>query len=130
MRLIAILCVLGASVSAWAGTLVQFRTAFGDLDVGLLDHEKPVTVRNFIRLVESGSYLNTFVHRCVPKFVVQGGGFSVANPASTNRVASVFAVPHFGSITNEFSVGPMYSNVFGTLAMAKTASGPVLMSHC
>jgi cyclophilin family peptidyl-prolyl cis-trans isomerase len=124
MRWLAALCALGVSASALAGTLVQFRTAFGDLDVELLDLEKPVTVQNFIRLLESGAYQNTFFHRCVPGFVVQGGGFWVANPASTNNVASVFAAPNFGPISNEFAVGATYSNVFGTLAMAKTASGP------
>src|SRR4051794_17053131 len=40
-----------------AGTLVQFRIpALGDLEVELFDQDKPVTVQNFIRYVQSGRY--------------------------------------------------------------------------
>ena len=39
---------------AQAGTLVQFRTFVGDIDVELLDSERPVTVRNFLRYINSG----------------------------------------------------------------------------
>lgn len=100
--------------SAGAGTLVQFRTVFGNLEVELYDQDKPVTVQNFLRYVKSGRYENEFVHRLVPGFVLQGGGFSLSNN-------SVISIPTFPPITNEFGVGRQFSNVYGTIAMAKTS---------
>lgn len=97
-----------------AGTLVQFRTTFGDIEVELYDQDKPVTVHNFLRYVESGRYKNEFCHRLEPGFVLQGGGFTL----SSNNI---YAVPTYAPITNEFHVGKFYSNDYGTIAMAKTS---------
>jgi cyclophilin family peptidyl-prolyl cis-trans isomerase len=95
-----------------AGTLVQFRTVFGDIEVELYDQDKPVTVQNFLNYIQSGRYQNEFSHRLVPNFVVQGGGFTL----TTNVIS---AIPTYPPITNEFSVGQKFSNVYGTIAMAK-----------
>lgn len=107
-----------------AGTLAQFRTPLGTIDVELFDTEKPVTVKNFIRYVQSGAYTNMFFHRCIPGFVVQGGGFSALNRFDTNAFTSFFYVTNFGTITNEFDVGPKRSNTYGTIAMAKLGGDP------
>lgn len=107
------------SASCAAGTLAQFRTVFGDIEVELYDQDKPVTVQNFIRYVHSGAYQNEFAHRLVPGFVIQGGGFTITNRGTTN--AQIVAVPTFPNITNEFGVGRRLSNVYGTIAMAKLA---------
>ncbi len=104
-------------VSGFAGTLALFRTPFGDIAVELFDQDKPVTVQNFIRYVESGAYTNHFFHRWVPGFVMQGGGFYLENRGATN--ATIKAVPSFGTITNEYAVGRTFSNVYGTIAMAR-----------
>ena len=114
--------------SSRAGTLAQFRTVFGDLEVELYDQQKPVTVQNFRRLVQSGAYQNTFFHRAVPGFVVQGGGYFTTRRFSTNDFAPPWShlgrVPNFGSISNEFNVGPQFSNTNGTIAMAKLGGDP------
>src|SRR6185503_1009915 len=107
-----------------AGTLVQFRTTAGDMDVELFDKDKPITVQNFIRYVKSGAYRNSFLHRCVPNFIVQGGGLRVNNPADTNFFEVYSTVPSFGAISNEFNVGPRISNTYGTIAMAKLGTSP------
>src|SRR5438477_12891419 len=106
--------------NAWASTLAQFRTTFGDLDVELYDQDKPVTVQNFIHYVKSGAYTNMFLHRCIPGFVVQGGGFSVSNRVDTNAFFpnGYRLVPNFGAITCEFNVGSRFANSFGRIAMA------------
>ncbi len=100
-----------------AGTLAQFRTAFGDIEVELYDADKPVTVQNFIRYVQSGRYVNEFSHRLVPGFVVQGGGFTITNRGTTN--AAIASVPTYPPITELVGVGRRFSNVYGTIAMAK-----------
>ncbi|HEX3721015.1 MAG TPA: peptidylprolyl isomerase [Verrucomicrobiae bacterium] len=99
---------------ARAGTLVQFRTPFGDMEVELYDQDKPVTVQNFLRYVQNGLYVNEFSHRLVPGFVLQGGGYTL----TTNTIS---AVPTYPPITNEYAVGNHYSNIFGTIAMALSA---------
>jgi cyclophilin family peptidyl-prolyl cis-trans isomerase len=117
-----------------AGTLAAFHiyigvnTYLGDVDVELFDQDKPVTVSNFIRLVQSGAYHSSFFHRCQPGFVLQGGGYYALNPLSTNLFAPPYAnlgvVPNFGNITNEFNTGPFHSNTNGTIAMAKLSGDP------
>jgi cyclophilin family peptidyl-prolyl cis-trans isomerase len=113
---IALLFTLPA---ARAGTLVQFRTTFGDIEVELYDQDKPATVQNFIRYIQSGRYTNEFSHRLVPGFVLQGGGFVITNRGTTNWATA--AVATYPPVTNEFNTGKFYSNVFGTIAMAKTS---------
>ncbi len=116
--------VLLGILPAWAGTLVQFGTPFGTLDVELYDADKPVTVRNFIRYVQSGAYSNMFFHRCLPNFVVQGGGVAVVDRSIPKTFDSFSYVTNYANITNEFNVGRRYSNTFGTLAMAKLGGDP------
>jgi cyclophilin family peptidyl-prolyl cis-trans isomerase len=120
---VLLLVFLPAAPQVISGTLAQFRTVLGNIDVELYDHEKPVTVQNFIRYVRSGAYGNVFFHRCVPNFVVQGGGFAMANPQSQAAFAldAVLHIPTFSPITNEFNSGPHLSNGYGTIAMAKTS---------
>jgi cyclophilin family peptidyl-prolyl cis-trans isomerase len=116
-----LLAAAAALAAANAGTLAQFRTVLGDIDVELFDRDKPVTVQNFIRYVTNGYYQNVFFHRCVSDFVVQGGGYFTANPQSSDPFTNAYYVPTFPPITNEFGVGPRLSNVYGTVAMAKTS---------
>jgi len=105
--------------AARAGTLAQFRTTVGNFDVELYDADKPVTVRNFIHYVQSGLYTNMFMHRVVTNFVIQGGGIFVLNRGTPSNVLAY--IPTFAPITNEFKVGAFYSNLYGTIAMAKTS---------
>src|SRR6266705_534799 len=88
---------LAATSLTSAGTLAQFRTRFGDVDVELYDQDKRVTVQNFIRYVQSGAYTNMFLHRCIPGFIVQGGGFITTNQSATNLFTAFDYVPNVGS---------------------------------
>lgn len=115
--LLAIVCFWLGQACLQAGTLAQFHTVFGDIEVELYDQDKPVTVQNFIRYVESGTFKNEFAHRLVPGFVIQGGGFTITNRGTTNW--NIVPVQTYGTITNEFGVGRKFSNVYGTIAMAK-----------
>ena len=99
-----------------AGALfVRIETTLGFVDVELFDDGAPVTVANFMNYVNDGDYDNSFFHRSVPGFVLQGGGFTFQNNLYDN-------VPADAPIVNEFD--PSRSNLRGTLAMAKTAAGP------
>lgn len=119
LGVICLLAALGGTLTA--GPLAVFHTALGDLEVELLE-DKPVTTANFVRYVQSGAYSNMIFHRWVPGFVIQGGGFYVAQRGTTN--AQLAYVPNYGAITNEFNVGRRVSNTYGTLAMAKVGGDP------
>jgi cyclophilin family peptidyl-prolyl cis-trans isomerase len=118
--------------------------------VQLFDYQKPATVANFLHYLTPASLLNGFEYnqpfanmvwdRCIPGFILQGGdydapdetnGIPPQNLASTlESIASDFTdisyytPPFAGQVDNEFGVGPVLSNTFGTLAMAKIAGDP------
>ncbi len=114
--------LLLSGLTTRAGTLVEFRTVFGPLVVEMSDEEKPVTVQNFLRYVRAGRWTNMFSHRIVPGFILQGGGYAVTNRGT--ETVGFIEVPDYGSITNEYNVGPKLSNVYGTIAMAKLGGNP------
>jgi cyclophilin family peptidyl-prolyl cis-trans isomerase len=124
-RVFCSLFVVALAQGANAGTLVQFYTRLGEIDAELYDQDKPVTVQNFIKLIQAGAYQNSFFHRCVPGFVLQGGGFFSFDSGSTNIIGPPYSnlgqVGNFGPITNEFKVGAFHSNLYGAIAMAKTS---------
>lgn len=111
--------LLATAAPLRAGTVVQFRTALGDVKVELLDAEKPVTTSNFLHYVTTGAYRDMFCHRAVHDFVLQGGGFSLSGRGTA--APTVVPVVQAAAITNEFGVGPKLSNTAGTIAMAKTS---------
>jgi cyclophilin family peptidyl-prolyl cis-trans isomerase len=117
IRSILSLLLLATALQVRAGSLVRFRSALGDVIVELYDQEKPITTSNFLAYVRAGRYTNMISHRLVPNFVVQGGGFYVENRGTpSNTVENVEAFP---VIRNEYDVGPVYHNYYGTISMAK-----------
>ena len=54
-------------------SVIRGTNLLGAMDVELFEQEKPATVRNFLLYLQSGAYTNSFFHRCVPGFAVQGG---------------------------------------------------------
>jgi len=84
------------------------------LDMALFSNRTPVTRTNFLNYVSTGNYVNSFIHRSVPGFVIQGGSFYV--DAGDN----IQEVPTNPPIANEFGV----SNTLGTISMAKADGDP------
>lgn len=114
---LGLLLLLVILIPAAAGIFVQFRTPIGDIDVELFEKDKPITVQNFLRYLTNGGFDNGFIHRWEPGFVIQGGGFFITNRNTTNDLIDV--VTSYGDILNEYSAGKIYSNTYGTLAMAR-----------
>ena len=111
-RLTLMLAALAAATPAHA-TSVIIETSLGNVVVDLYEEQTPNTVANFLSYVVDGDYSDTFVHRSVPGFVIQGGGFKWVNDA-------VAEVPTDAPIANEAGI----SNVRGTIAMAKLSGDP------
>jgi peptidyl-prolyl cis-trans isomerase A (cyclophilin A) len=99
-----------------AATTVRMMTTLGLIDIQLYDTATPLTVANFLQYVNSGAYTNSMIHRSVPGFVIQGGGFIWSD---TSPVA---AIPTAAPVQNEYSASR--SNVRGTIAMAKLGTDP------
>lgn len=94
--------------------VVTINTNKVDFDIELLKSDTPITVANFLKYVNDGDYNNSFMHRYVSGFVLQGGGFTTTSPTYTST-GQFTAVPTDAAIQNEYKL----SNTAGTLAMAK-----------
>lgn len=55
--------------------VVQVETTAGSLRIELYPQKAPITVRNFLRYVDQGFYLDTVFHRLLSGRLLQGGGF-------------------------------------------------------
>lgn len=98
-----------------SATIVEFQTVMGNFEVNLYDNDTPDTVANFLNYVNNGRFTNAIYHRSAPGFIVQGGGFAyTGTPGSVDNIAT------FPAVVNE----PVFSNVAGTIAMAKLGNDP------
>ena len=104
-------------VALWGGiaeeagaTQVVFKTSLGSFRANLFDAAAPNTVANFLKYVDDGDYDQTIVHRSVPNFVIQGGGYK----------SDFSPIPADPPIVNESSL----PNLRGTLSMATVTNNP------
>ena len=107
-----ITALLGLPGMAMAKT-VLIETPLGDIEIELLEEDAPKTVANFLNYIENNRYDKTFIHRNMPGFIIQGGGFTFVDGGTSG-------VETFPPVENEFKV----SNTRGTLAMAKLSDQP------
>lgn len=112
LKFIALFLFLGVQLKA--DVKVLFETNLGSFTATLFSDVAPVTVNNFLNYVNRGDYDNSFMHRLIPGFVIQGGGFRITEQEEVENI------PTDGSIINEFNL----SNLAGTLAMAKLGGDP------
>ena len=110
MKKLLMLCLfLGLAPLALAkDPEVIIRTNYGDVTLRLFAEKAPVTVENFLAYVDSGFYKGTIFHRVIPRFMIQGGGF-------TERMDEK---PNLEPIVNE--ARNRVHNERGTIAMART----------
>lgn len=113
LREFIFLVALLTAPCVFSNTVVRFSGNSGDFDVELFNSATPKTVSNFLGYVKRGDFKNSIIHRSVPGFVVQGGGFRLEG----NEVKPVEAQ---AAVVNE----PGMSNQRGTVAMAKLGENP------
>lgn len=89
--------------------IVELKTTLGEIRLELYPNKAPVTVENFLSYVNSGFYNGTIFHRVIPKFMIQGGGFT---PGLSEQ-------PTKAPIKNE--ADNKLANSRGTIAMARTS---------
>jgi cyclophilin family peptidyl-prolyl cis-trans isomerase len=100
------------SISDARGPIARFDTSLGMIDAELFPEATPLSVANFRAYIKAGHYQNTFIHRAISGFVVQGGGYKI-DPALPH-------IPSLAPVKNEFQ----RSNLPGTIAMAKLGGDP------
>jgi len=88
--------------------MLLFKTNFGEFAVEMFEEEAPITVANFHDYVDAGFFDGTIMHRVIPGFVLQGGGFTEDMKQKRTREP----------IKNEADNG--LKNLRGTLSMART----------
>ena len=124
-RLVMVFALLtaGFTQAAQDNPQVVLKTEMGDILVELFPKAAPVSVDNFVKLVNDYHYDGLIFHRVVSGFMIQAGGFTFDfSPRESSR----------GSIVNESSNG--LKNKRGTLAMARmndpdSASAQFFINH-
>ena len=114
LNLLLVVSLLGLALPVAAQKYVCMEMNAGDVCLELHPQYAPVTVANFLKYVNECDYNQTLIHRSVPGFVIQGGGYY-----SGNQTLGL-PVPKDPAIRNEFS----RSNLRGTVAMAKLSTDP------
>lgn len=88
--------------------IVLMSTSMGDVKIELFEDKAPKTVENFLGYLTDKFYDGTVFHRVIPRFMIQGGGFT---PDMKQK-------PTKAPVKNEAGNG--LKNEVGTLAMART----------
>lgn len=114
---LALVFMLAVPTVCPASVIARMQTSLGSIDVQLYDTEAPLTVANFLSYAKSGAYAGSFIHRSMPGFIIQGGGYGWNGV--TNQLSYVVSNP---PVLNEYS--PSRSNLRGTIAMAKLGNDP------
>jgi peptidyl-prolyl cis-trans isomerase B (cyclophilin B) len=114
IKLIVVISVLvtfataGVDMAAAANPKVEMETTKGKFVIELFPEKAPDTVKNFLNYVDTKFYDGTIFHRVIPKFMIQGGGFT----------ADMKQKSAGAPIKNEADNG--LKNDRGTIAMART----------
>jgi len=75
-RILAAASVAAATVAAQDNPVIVLETSKGVVKIELFMEQAPKTADNFLTYVDMSFYDDTVFHRVIPKFVVQGGGFT------------------------------------------------------
>lgn len=94
--------------------VARFYTRYGGVNVALFKNSAPHTHDNFVTYANKSTWDGTFIHRSVPGFITQGGGFIVT------RHNEIEDAVQDAPVVNE----PGISNTRGTIAMAKLGGDP------
>lgn len=111
--LLALALILFASLGMAADKVpahphILVETSEGSFKLELDGKAAPLTVANFLKLVDAGFYDGTIFHRVIPGFMAQGGGFTPGFKQKETKE----------TVPNESGNG--LPNARGTIAMART----------
>lgn len=93
-------------------TAARLVTDLGNIDFVFFSGDAPLTVVNFLKYLNRQDFANSFFHRSITGFVIQGGSFR-ADAAGSK-------IPTDPPVVNE----PKLTNTRGTVSMAKQGGNP------
>ena len=74
-------------------TKVRISTQFGEIDIELTK-DTPLHRANFVYLVKQGYFDETFFHRAVPNFIIQGGNSDLTStPEKRSKIGKDYIIP-------------------------------------
>lgn len=94
--------------AASANPVVTMKTNFGDITIELFEDKVPITVQNFVRLVEDDFYTDVLIHRISDDFMIQAGMLSADE---------TFKMSPYGPINLE--IHPDVRHIDGAISMAR-----------
>mgnify|MGYP005950149353 FL=1 len=115
--LLCSLCALAGFTASAASTAslkdvnIVISTTKGDIELALYPSKAPVTVANFLNLIDRGYYKGISFHRVIPDFMIQGG-----DPTGTGMGGPGY------SFEDEFSPDLKHDGP-GVLSMANAGPG-------
>ncbi len=99
--------MLSAQEPAAKNPHVMLETNHGSIELELYPDKAPLSVENFLQYVRDGYYDGTIFHRVIPRFMIQGGGYTAEMQKKETR----------SNIRNEANNG--LRNELYTVAMAR-----------
>lgn len=93
------------------------QTNLGEIQIELFSSDAPETVKNFVKLAESGFYDGTKFHRVIKNFMIQGGDPLTKDDSLKNRWGTGGPGYAFADEIHQNN-----NNLIGTIAMAN--AGP------
>ena len=109
ITVLALITTFSAPLAQAENPRVSMETNFGNIEIELLEKLAPLTVENFLKLVDAEFYDGLIFHRVIANFMIQGGGYT---PALQYREGDA-------TVRNESFNG--VKNSLGTVAMARMA---------
>lgn len=108
-----------------ANPILTVNTNLGRIPVELFADKTPSTVNNFLHYVHDGDYTNSFFHRFVPGFVLQGGGYKT----TTTSFADPSVVNNFTSISTDAPIQNEFDNFAKTTGTGATLTSGSAVIH-
>ena len=90
---------------------VRIKTRFGEINIELFD-ETPLHRANFLYLTQQDYFTETFFHRIVPNFIIQGGNSDLrSTPKKRKSIGPNYLLPA--------EINPNRIHTYGTISGAK-----------
>jgi cyclophilin family peptidyl-prolyl cis-trans isomerase len=89
---------------------IVMETSKGTIELELDPVKAPITVENFVKYAKKAHYDGTIFHRCIPGFMIQGGGFTP--DMNQKSVDAPISIESKNGLKNDR----------GTIAMARTSN--------
>ena len=90
---------------------VLIKTSYGDIKIELFE-ETPLHRANFLYLIQQDYFKDTFFHRIVPNFIIQGGNSDLrSTPKKRKSIGPNYLIPA--------EINPNRKHTYGTISGAK-----------